>query len=112
MNDIIAEFLHTDEPLLKLTIYIIAIILIWSVIRAFVRIAMPVMVIALVMVVFLGFSPDEVINKGEQLIHDSKQFMMEHILPYINGASLPKREEDLHEIFPNEEKKGDSVHSL
>ncbi|MCQ6274879.1 hypothetical protein JMM81_07865 [Bacillus sp. V3B] len=105
MNDMLSVFSNSNEQMLKLIISIIAILFIVSIVRSIFRLVMPIVIIGLVMVVFLGFTPNEVINKGKQFVSAGTNFFLENILPYIdpNNESLIDRDgkgNDISETLP------------
>ena len=61
-----------------------AIIFIVSLLRSVFRLLMPILVIGLVMVVFLGFTPSDVINKGKYFIIEGTSLLLENILPFLD----------------------------
>ena len=61
-----------------------AIIFIVSILRSVFRLLMPILVIGLVMVVFLGFTPDDVINKGKYFITEGTYLLLENIIPFLD----------------------------
>jgi hypothetical protein len=98
MNDLLSDFSTSNEQMLKLVISIIVILFIVSILRSVFRFVMPVVIIGLVMVVFLGFTPSEVINKGKQFASDGTHFFLENIFPFID--SNEGKENDRSEILP------------
>jgi hypothetical protein len=128
MNDILSGFSHSNEEMLKLIIYIIAILFIVSIVRSVFRLVMPIVIIGLVMVVFLGFTPGDVIDKGKQFATAGTNFFLESILPYLDSDSsslmdkdakgdedpelLPEnkspREEDFNRFFYRDEENKDT----
>lgn len=128
MNDILSGFSHSNEEMLKVTVYIIAILFIMSIVRSVFRLVMPVVIIGLVMVVFLGFTPSDVIEKGKQFASAGTNFFLESILPYLdsdNGSLIDKDgtgngdseippenkspiEEDLNRFFYKDEENKDT----
>lgn len=126
MNDFLSGFSHSNEQILKWIIYIIVILFVVSIVRQVFRLVMPIVIVGLVMVVFLGYTPSDVINKGKQFATAGTHFFLESILPYLNSDNnslidkdgtgnddselLPEnkspREEDFNKFFyKNEENK-------
>jgi hypothetical protein len=97
MNDILSGFSHSNEEMLKLIIYIIAILFIVSIVRSVFRLVMPIFIIGLVMVVFLGFTPGDVIDKGKQFATAGTNFFLESILPYLDSDSSSLMDKDAKE---------------
>ncbi|MDL4842855.1 hypothetical protein [Aquibacillus rhizosphaerae] len=59
--------LVTEHPIIGIGIMIVAVMLIISIVKSLFKVAMVVTVIGLVLVVFFGFKPQEVIDKGKDL---------------------------------------------
>jgi len=100
MNDLLSSFPQLNEQTIKMILYIVVLLFLFSLLRSLFRMAMPVIVLGLVMVVFLGFSPAEVINKGIDLFADGKNHLMNDVFPYFNEQKEPH--EDLLEKDPKE----------
>ena len=64
---------------------------------------MPIMVIGLVMVVFLGFTPSDVINKGKHFITQGTNSLLEIILPFLDDNVLDNRTLPEHDPFKDGE---------
>jgi len=125
MDEILTNLSGSNEQIMKIVIAVIAILVIVSIVRSVYRLIMPVVIIGLVLVVFLGVSPNDVINKGKQLASSGSTFILESIFPYIhsnNGegtdssgdpdkspGSLPFTEEDLKNFFNDEENKDTDI---
>ena len=93
MSDFMSALPYPNNQLLKLAVLIMFILLMVTITRSIIRIMMPVVVIGLVMVVFLGFTPQDVVRKGKQFADYGYQLIIENILPYFNGDSLMKKNE-------------------
>ena len=118
MEEILSVFSGSNEQLVKIVIAIIAIFVIVSIVRSVYRLIMPVVIVGLVLVVFLGVSPNDVINKGKQFITSGSSFVLENILPFVgpntgdgkdsgdldnSPGSVPFSEEDIKNFFKEEE---------
>ena len=79
MDDLLSGLTNSNEQLIGLVLTIIAIVFLVSALRSVFRLLMPVLVIGLVMVVFLGFTPAEVIHRGKQIVLDGSQFILDGI---------------------------------
>ena len=84
MNELLSGLTDSNEQLIRLGLTIMAIIFIVSILRSVFRLLMPILVIGLVMVVFLGFTPDDVINKGKHFITEGTNLLLENILPFLD----------------------------
>ncbi len=100
MNDIGIS----NSQFMTLMIVIIAICIIVTILRSVVRMAMPVVVIGLVMVVFLGKSPEAVISKGKQFFSTlGEQFIPDQLIPNPKGDSFKNEDRggnDFSEMLP------------
>jgi len=106
MIDLISDFTNSNEQLIQLVITILVIVFVISLLRSVFRLLMPVMVIGLIMVVFLGFTPSDVINKGKQLVTEGKNLVLENILPFLNpnnGEHLDGENNGELEITPEQD---------
>lgn len=83
MNDLLSGLPDSNEQLIGLVLSILAIVFLISILRTVFRLFMPVMVIGLVMVVFLGFTPAEVIHRGKQIIMNGSQWVLDEIAPFL-----------------------------
>lgn len=81
----------TSENILKLILGIIVISVIVSIVRSVIRLAMPIVVIGLVMVVFLGYTPDSVINFGKKMVTYGTTLIQDNI-PFSNNEDSIKTE--------------------
>lgn len=84
MNEILNMIPVENEQLVQIIIYGIAIFFIILVMRSLFRIFLPIILLGLVMVVFLGFSPDDVINQGKQFIEKGKDIILENEIPFLD----------------------------
>ena len=120
MNDLLSGLTDSNEQLIRLGLTIMAIIFIVSILRSVFRLLMPILVIGLVMVVFLGFTPNDVINKGKHFITEGTSLLLENILPFLqndvpdngippehdpfkDGEGIPNHEEKDTDIFREQE---------
>ena len=111
MNEFIKEFFQSNNQLVTFIIGVVIIFIIVSIVRTVFRIVLPFVVIGLVMVVFLGHSPDEVMNKGKQLIAQGSGFIQD-VLPFLGNKDgelkemppelSPFSEEELDEFLNGE----------
>ena len=115
MNDLLSGLTDSTEQLIKLGLTIMAIIFIVSILRSVFRLLMPILVIGLVMVVFLGFTPNDVINKGKYFITEGTSLLLENILPFLqndvpDNGILPEHDpfKD-REGIPNHEEKDTDI---
>jgi hypothetical protein len=83
MSDLLSDLTNTNEQLIGLVLTIIAIVFIVSILRSVFRLFMPVLVVGLVMVVFLEFTPAEVIHKGKQIVMNGSQLILDEIAPFL-----------------------------
>lgn len=85
MNDLLSLF--SFEHLIVAVIFIIiAIFLFRSIFRITFRIIIITAIVGLIMVVFFGYSPNEVFNKGKQIASDTTSYSENTIQPAIyNG---------------------------
>ncbi|MFC4322231.1 hypothetical protein [Litchfieldia salsa] len=112
MNDPLTELLNSSNQLVTLVILIIAGVFIFSIVRSLVKVIMPIVIVGLVLVVFLGYTPEDVIDKGKQFASNSSSIIMDGILPFFNSekgtGSTEKApgflEEELKEFLDKEEK--------
>lgn len=112
MNEIVKELFQSNNQLVTFIIGVIIIFIIVSIVRSVFRIVLPFVVIGLVMVVFLGHSPDDVMNKGKQLITQGSDFVQD-FLPFIGNKDgeltenqpelTPFSDEDLEKFINGEE---------
>ena len=120
MNELLSGLTDSNEQLIRLGLTIMAIIFIVSILRSVFRLLMPILVIGLVMVVFLGFTPDDVINKGKHFIREGTNSLLDIILPFLDdnvldngtppeynpfkdGEDIPKSEDKDTSIFGEQE---------
>jgi hypothetical protein len=114
MNDLLKEIFQSNNQLVTLMVGVVIIFIIVSIVRSVFRMVLPFVVIGLVMVVFLGHSPDEVMNKGKQLMTQGSNFIQD-FLPFLGkkdgeltetppGLS-PFSEEELDKFLKGEESK-------
>lgn len=94
MNELLKEIFQSNNQLMTFIIGVVIIFVVVSIVRSVFRIVLPFVVIGLVMVVFLGQSPDEVMTKGKQLITQGSDFIQD-FFPFIG-----KKEGDLTETPP------------
>ncbi len=87
MDDLLSGLTNSNEQLIGLVLTIIAIVFLVSALRSVFRLLMPVLVIGLVMVVFLGFTPAEVIHRGKQIVLDGSQFILDGIAPFLQPGN-------------------------
>jgi hypothetical protein len=128
MNELLSGLAGSNEQLISLVLTIMAIITIVSILRSVFRLLMPILVIGLVMVVFLGFTPSDVINKGKHFVTDGTHLLFETILPFLqddvpdsdvppehdpfkDGEDIPKSEGKNTDIF-REQEDGDLVNKI
>ena len=88
MNELLSGLTDSNEQLIRLGLTIMAIIFIVSILRSVFRLLMPILVIGLVMVVFWGFTPDDVINKGKHFIREGTDSLLDIILPFLDDNVL------------------------
>ena len=120
MNELLSGLTDSNEQLIRLGLTIMAIIFIVSILRSVFRLLMPILVIGLVMVVFLGFTPNDVINKGKYFITEGTSLLLDIILPFLDdnvldngtlpehdpfkdGEDIPKSEDKDTSIFGEQE---------
>ncbi|WP_066056625.1 hypothetical protein [Robertmurraya korlensis] len=118
MNELLQELFHSNNQLVTLIIGIVFIFIIVTIVRSVFRVILPFVVIGLVMVVFLGHSPDDVMNKGKQFIAQGSN-LIQDLLPFIQSGGQEKDggfpdtppgfapfsdENENKEIFKNDEK--------
>ena len=115
MNDLLSGLTDSTEQLIKLGLTIMAIIFIVSILRSVFRLLMPILVIGLVMVVFLGFTPNDVINKGKYFITEGTNLLLENIIPFLDDNFSDNRTPPEHDPFkdrdgiPNHEEKDTDI---
>lgn len=112
MNEILKELFQSNNQLVTFIIGVVIIFIIVSIVRSVFRIVLPFVVIGLVMVVFLGHSPDDVMNKGKQLITQGSDFVQD-FLPFIGNKDgeltenqpelTPFSDEELEKFINGEE---------
>ncbi|WP_428911487.1 hypothetical protein [Niallia sp. Krafla_26] len=83
MNEWMSGLTDSNEQLIGLVLTIMALVFIVSILRSVFRMVMPLLVIGLIMVVFLGFTPIEVIDKGKQILMNGSQIILDHMSPFI-----------------------------
>ncbi|WP_338472256.1 hypothetical protein R4Z10_05790 [Niallia sp. XMNu-256] len=116
MNDWLSGLANSNEQLVGLVLTIVAIVFLVSILRSVFRMLMPVLVIGLVMVVFLGFTPAQVIHKGKQTVMDGGQFLLNGIAsffePDVSGPDIYEKKDGL-EIPPEHDpfKDGEEIPS-
>jgi hypothetical protein len=95
MNDLFSGLFNfsNNDTLLKLVLAVIVISFITSMVRSLFRLMLPVIVLALVMVVFLGYAPEDLLNKGKQLTSFGTSFLQENIMPFLD-KEFPMNEEE------------------
>ena len=103
MNELLSGLTDSNEQLIKLGLTIMAIIFIVSILRSVFRLLMPILVIGLVMVVFLGFTPNDVINKGKHLIREGTNSLLEIIFPFLDDNFLDNGTLPEHDPFKDRE---------
>ena len=81
MNELLSGVTDSNEQLIGLVLTVLAVVFIVALLRSVFRLFMPIMVIGLVMVVFLGFTPSEVIEKGKQYVKDGSHLLLEGDCP-------------------------------
>ncbi|WP_078550084.1 hypothetical protein [Litchfieldia alkalitelluris] len=94
MDDSLLGLLNENSQLMTLIIGIVAIVVIVSILRSVVRMVMPIVIVGLVMVVFLGHSPNDVLNKGKEfasfgtdIIQDIIPFLKQKDDPFFDGEA-------------------------
>ncbi len=99
MNDLLSGLTVPNEHLIGLVLTILAIVFMVSLLRSVFRMVMPVLVIGLMMVVFLGFTPAEVIQKGKQIVMNGSQFILDGVAPFLqpddSGPSINEKNNDI-----------------
>ena len=103
MNELLSGLTDSNEQLIRLGLTIMAIIFIVSILRSVFRLLMPILVIGLVMVVFLGFTPDDVINKGKHFITEGTNSLLDIILPFLDDNVLDNGTPPEHDPFKDRE---------
>lgn len=98
MIEFLQELFHSNNQLLTFIIGVVFIFIIVSIVRSVFRIVLPFVVIGLVMVVFLGHSPDDVMNKGKQFFAQGS-YLIQDLLPFIQSGEGDK-DGDFSEIPP------------
>jgi hypothetical protein len=109
MIELLQELFHSNNQLVTFIIGVVFIFIIVSIVRSVFRIVLPFVVIGLVMVVFLGHSPDDVMIKGKQFIAQGSN-LIQNLIPFIqsgggekDGKLAPFSEEDENkEIYKND----------
>ncbi len=112
MIEFLQELLHSNNQLVTFIIGLAFIFIIVSIVRSVFRIVLPFVVIGLVMVVFLGHSPDDVMNKGKQFFAQGSN-LIQDLLPFIQykdgdfletppGSAPFSEEKENKEIFKND----------
>lgn len=81
MIELLQELYHSNNQLVTFIIGVVFIFIIVSIVRSVFRIVLPFVVIGLVMVVFLGHSPDDVISKGRQFFAQGSN-LIQDLLPF------------------------------
>lgn len=94
MEDIFSLLPESSDQLIKYIIFIGVFLFLISLIRSLLRVFMPIVVVGLVMVVFLGFSPDVILNKGKELYSTGKSLILENVLPFIGDYDSPPIESE------------------
>lgn len=114
MNELLSGLTDSNEQSIRLGLTIMAIIFIVSILRSVFRLLMPILVIGLVMVVFLGFTPDDVISKGKHFITQGSNLLLENIIPFLDDNFSDNRTrpeydpiKDRESILNHEEKDTD-----
>ena len=103
MNELLSGLTDSNEQLIRLGLTIMAIIFIVSILRSVFRLLMPILVIGLVMVVFWGFTPDDVINKGKHFIREGTNSLFDIILPFLDDNVLDNGTPLEHDLFKDGE---------
>jgi hypothetical protein len=85
MDDSLSGLFSSNSQMMTLVICIIAVVLIISVLRSLFRMVLPVVIVGLVLVVFLGYTPEDVINKGKQFASNGSTYILNGILPFFNS---------------------------
>lgn len=114
MNELLKEIFQSNNQLMTFIIGVVIIFVVVSIVRSVFRMVLPFVVIGLVMVVFLGHSPDEVMDKGKQLITQGSDFIQD-FFPFLGNKKgdltetppglAPFSEEDLEKFINGEESK-------
>lgn len=112
MNEMVSSLFNSNEQMFKFIIYIILTIFVISILRSVFRAMMPILVIGLVMVVFLGFTPNEVINKGKQFAIDGSHYFLDSFLPFLKNETIEKNEENKGVDIFGEPKREDPLNKL
>lgn len=89
MNELLQEIFHSNNQLVPFLIGVVLIFIIVSIVRSVFRMVLPFVVIGLVMVVFLGHSPDDVINKGKTIIIEGSDYI-QGLFPFIQPGGGEK----------------------
>ena len=85
MNQFLS-LLPNGHPIIMILIIIIAVVLIMTLVRALFKFALIAALIGFILVVFFGFSPSEVLNKGKELASDSSTYVHNTIKPMIDNG--------------------------
>ena len=115
MNNLLSGLVDSNEQLISLILMSLAIVFIVSILRSVFRLLMPILVIGLVMVVFLGFAPSDVINKGRHFIIEGSNLLLENIIPFLDDNFSDNRTPPEHNPFkdrenlPNHEEKDTDI---
>jgi hypothetical protein len=114
MNEFLKEIFQSNHQLVTFIIGVVIIYIIVSFVRSVYRMVLPFVVIGLVMVVFLGHSPDEIMDKGKQLITQGSNFVQDFV-PFLGKKDgeltetpprlSPFSEEELEKFLNGEENK-------
>lgn len=89
MIEFLQELYHSNNQLVTFIIGVVFICIIVSIVRSVFRMILPFVVIGLVMVVFLGHSSDDVMNKGKQFI-DQGSNLIQDLIPFIQSGDGEK----------------------
>lgn len=89
MIEFLQELFHSNNQLVTFIMGVVFIFIIFSIVRSVFRIVLPFVVIGLVMVVFLGHSPDDVMNKGKQFIAQGSN-LIQSLIPFIQSGEGEK----------------------
>lgn len=78
--------LITGHPFIALLIGIVALVFIISLLRSLFKLALTAALIGIILVIFFGFSPNDVLTKGKQLASNSSSYVENTIKPIIDNV--------------------------
>lgn len=82
MNQVIAFFTHNG--VIGVIVAILVIVIIIALVKAALKLATVLIIIGVVLVVFFGFSPNELINKGKAALNGATSIYHKSIEPSLN----------------------------